>query len=78
MYEHNIGPVAIVMDNFSGHDIDFSDPKGQVEVIFLPANTTSVSQPLDQGIISILKAAYKRRLLEVMVQCLEDYGRLQL
>ena len=55
-----------------------SDPKGQFEVIFLPGNTTSVSQPLDQGIISILKAAYKRRLLEVMVQCLEDYDRLQL
>jgi len=34
-----------------------------VTLIFLPANTTSVVQPLDQGIISAFKASYRRYLV---------------
>jgi hypothetical protein len=34
-----------------------------VTLIFLPANTTTVVQPLDQGIIASMKAHYRRRLL---------------
>jgi len=36
----------------------------RVRVEFLPANTTSVCQPLDQGIIRTFKAYYKKRWLQ--------------
>ena len=35
-----------------------------VRVEFLPANTTSVCQPLDQGIIRTFKACYQKRWLQ--------------
>nr|CAH0104760.1 unnamed protein product [Daphnia galeata] len=54
-------PVALLMDNCSGHDPTLTDPTGQVEIIFLPPNCTSVYQPLDQWIISTLKTIYKRK-----------------
>lgn len=47
--------IALLLDNFSGHDQLVTDPEEQVDVFFFPPNLTSIYQPLDQGIISILK-----------------------
>ena len=46
---HTSEPVALLMDNCSGHDLTLEDPLGQVEVLLFPPNCTSVYQPLDQG-----------------------------
>lgn len=46
---HTSEPVALLMDNCSGHDLTLSDPLGQVSVFLFPPNCTSVYQPLDQG-----------------------------
>ena len=35
--------------------------------MFLPANTTSLIQPMDQGVLYNLKRRYKRNLLEKMI-----------
>ncbi|KAI9551311.1 hypothetical protein GHT06_002512 [Daphnia sinensis] len=35
-------PVALIMDNFSGHDLDCEDPTGQVSIFFVPPNSTSL------------------------------------
>lgn len=54
--------VMLLIDNAPGHPpatlINF-DPR--VEVVFLPPNTTSLLQPMDQGVIKTFKAYYTRR-----------------
>jgi hypothetical protein len=39
------------------------DPQGQVKVVFLPPNVTSVYQPMDAGVIAMVKKKYRYRLL---------------
>lgn len=67
--QNNIGRSLLIMDNADVHNFstvqDQLDAAG-VRVIFLPAGTTSIWQPLDQGILSHLKRGYKTRLLEVV------------
>jgi hypothetical protein len=35
-----------------------------LKIVFLPANTTSVAQPLHQGIVACTKAHYRRQLVQ--------------
>jgi hypothetical protein len=42
-----------------------------VTLIFLPANTTSIEEPLDQGIIAAFKAHYLRHLVKDTLASLE-------
>ena len=43
-------PTVLLLDNFSGHIKDLQDViLNHMEIIFLPANTTSKTQPLDAG-----------------------------
>ena len=66
--------IVLLMDNASAH-MTPSGTESQMHglkvrclshmtVVYLPANTTSVVQPCDQGIIRSLKAAYRRSLVE--------------
>ncbi|KAJ1532948.1 hypothetical protein HK096_005938, partial [Nowakowskiella sp. JEL0078] len=48
--------------------LPFSGPK---PVLFLPAGTTSVLQPLDAGIIHSLKAQYRKSLVKWWLNCIE-------
>ena len=41
-------------------------------VSFLPPNTTSVSQPMDQGVIRCLKAHYRKRLVKLILHSLNS------
>lgn len=49
---------------------------GQIRVMYLPPNTTSLIQPMDQGIISALKRKYTRRYLDEVLVVLEDNSDL--
>ncbi|OAD71747.1 Homeodomain-like DNA binding domain-containing transcription factor, partial [Phycomyces blakesleeanus NRRL 1555(-)] len=51
--------VLLILDNFSGHIVDYAPTN--VELLFLPPNTTSHLQPLDGGIIWAFKAYFKRK-----------------
>ena len=49
--------IAMIMDNCKAHQ--HLENLGWVELIFLPLNTTSVTQPMGQGIIRSLEAKYQ-------------------
>jgi hypothetical protein len=61
--------VLLYLDNFSGHKTE--QHLENIEIKFLPANTTSLSQPLDQGVIKNLKFHYRRFLLRDRIAKLE-------
>ena len=50
--------ILLLIDNATVHN-DFPDVNENVKIKFLPPNTTSLLQPLDQGAIAITKAHYK-------------------
>lgn len=68
--------VLLLMDNFSAHVAAFSELEAMpqdmrlenTEVVFLPPNTTSKLQPLDQGIIASFKARYRRIWIRFMLE----------
>ena len=62
--------IALIIDNCPAHPTkaDLSS----VKLIFLPPNTTSVSQPMDQWVIKCLKAFYRRRLVNLTIKRLEQ------
>uniref|UniRef100_A0A8C6MJZ7 DDE-1 domain-containing protein n=1 Tax=Nothobranchius furzeri TaxID=105023 RepID=A0A8C6MJZ7_NOTFU len=62
--------ILLLMDNAGGHAADLSHEGIQVE--FLPPNTTSLIQPMDQGVIRAFKALYTKNTLEDLVACMGD------
>lgn len=50
--------ILLLIDNCPAHIIDCINLR-HIKVIFLPANTTSIIQPCDQGIIRTFKAYYR-------------------
>ena len=62
--------IALIIDNCPAHPTiaDLSN----VKLIFLPPNTTSVSQPMDLGVIKCRQAFYRRRLVNLMIKRLEQ------
>ncbi|KAJ5751479.1 mariner-Tc1 transposon family protein [Penicillium nucicola] len=65
--------VVLLMDNFSAHESAVKTinnsllPLQNTLIIWLPANSTSRFQPLDQGIIRTWKAYWKRQWVRFMV-----------
>lgn len=53
--------VLLVLDNCTAHKVTIK--LEAVELLYLPPNTTSKLQPLDQGIIRSLKAHYRKRIV---------------
>ena len=62
--------VALIIDNCRAHPI--VPNLTNVEVIYLPPNTTSHTQPCDQRIIQALKVKYRSRLLTKFLDSLDD------
>jgi hypothetical protein len=68
--------VLLFMDNFSGHELGVQlvgglDALSNVKIRWLPPNTTSHWQPLDQGIIASFKLHYRRPWVRYMIKQME-------
>jgi hypothetical protein len=63
--------VLLTMDNFSAHitAVEFTPPPSNIRICWLPKNSTSRFQPLDQGIIQSFKSHYRRQWLSYMLEC---------
>ena len=65
--------VLLLIDNFSGHELAVQLVGGlqglsNVRIAWLPPNTTSVWQPMDQGIIASFKLQYRRLWVAFMLR----------
>ena len=62
--------VLLIMDNFPAHigGVELAPPPTNIRVQWLPSNSTSIYQPLDQGILQNMKVYYKRRWLHYMIE----------
>ncbi|XP_043835158.1 tigger transposable element-derived protein 1-like [Dromiciops gliroides] len=54
----------LILDNAPGHPTTLSSLCENIKVIFLPPNTTSLLQPMNQGTIATFKAYYLRKIFE--------------
>ena len=73
--EKNLSEKAVLLlDNAPTHPSSevLQTPDGFIKCFFLHANTTSVIQPMDQGVLENLKRRYKRALLEKLLLSMED------
>ncbi|XP_041372802.1 tigger transposable element-derived protein 6-like [Gigantopelta aegis] len=62
--------ILLFIDNAPSHGCDLRE--SNVTVKFLPANTTSVLQPLDQGIIKAFKTRYRKHMMRSLILQMED------
>lgn len=61
--------IALILDNFCGHPlIELSN----IKMFFLPPNTTSLTQPMDAGIIKNLKHFYHWFLVKTRLACIDS------
>ena len=63
--------ILFLVDNFSGHP-QIQDELTHIRLEFLPANTTSIIQPADAGIIKNLKGFYRSALCNRLIQSVDD------
>ena len=63
--------VVLFMDCAGGHATNLQYDGVQVE--FLPPNTTSLIQPMDQGVIRAFKALYMRSTMEALISSISEH-----
>ncbi|KFD64279.1 hypothetical protein M514_23563 [Trichuris suis] len=64
----------MIVDNCTVHPANITEYGGNVHVVFLPPNTTSLLQPCDQGLIAIIKAYYTQNVMRFIVSAIDEEG----
>ena len=67
--------VCLTMDNCAAHHKLWGDDEAEfshIHIVYFPANTTALLQPLDQGIIRALKCRYRAEIAKRYLIHLED------
>ena len=68
----------MLLDNALGHPIHLNEFHPNVKVVYLPPNTTSQLQPMDQGVIASFKAYYLRSTFTMAFKATERDPQLTL
>ena len=61
--------IALIIDSLKAHP--HIEQRNSIELTFLPPNTTSHTQPMDQGIICDLKAKYRSLAVRKLIAAVE-------
>lgn len=61
----------LLCDNAPSHPESMNDWADNIEVMFMPPNTTALIQPMDQGVIATFKAYYQRRTMKQLLACID-------
>ena len=70
--ENNIPfKVLLLLDNAPGHPKYLDDVHNDVKVVNLPPNTTSLIQPMDQGVIANFKKYHTRRTYKMCLNAMD-------
>ena len=64
--------VILFIDNAPCHPPDLNGKFSNINVCFLPKNTTSRLQPLDVGIIQNVEVKYRKLLLKFVISRVND------
>ncbi|XP_007665107.1 tigger transposable element-derived protein 1 [Ornithorhynchus anatinus] len=68
----------LLLDSSPGHPTTLDDLSQDVKVIFLPPDTASILQPMDQGVIADFKARYTHQTFEQAVRAADGEKALSL
>ncbi|KAG7153298.1 Jerky protein-like 34 [Homarus americanus] len=69
--------ILLLLDNAPGHSPLLMDRHPNVKVVFLPPNTTSLTQPMDQELICNVKAAYSAKKFKLLNDCTNTKDELR-
>ena len=61
--------ILLIVDNCLAHP-QIGGLKA-IDMCFLPPNTTSITQPMDQGVIRSLKAKYRSRMIQQIIKAID-------
>lgn len=67
--------VLLLMDNCKSHCVGDLHPN--IDIMFLPPNTTSLIQPMDQTVIATFKSYYMQRVMDKMVQFINHHRQCE-
>ena len=71
--EENFANDALLsLYNAPGHPPDLNDAYPNIKVHFLPPNTSSLIQSIEQGIIATFKSYYPREILTLMAAATDE------
>jgi len=61
-------PKLIIMDNFGGHNVEEDLDENRFKILFLPENSTHLTQPLDILINRSLKSSLRKKFLRHLIE----------
>ena len=64
--------ILLFLDNAGCHPQELRDRFSNIQVCFLPANTTSTLQPLDLGIMNNFKFYFRRHFLQYVISKIDE------
>ncbi|XP_028921782.1 tigger transposable element-derived protein 1-like [Ornithorhynchus anatinus] len=67
--------ILLVLDRAPGHPSCVAELSENVKVIFLPPDTASLLQPMDQGVFTVFRVYYLRRMLGELMEATAGEGR---